>query len=73
VASYLYAQGVELLTAIPGGNRSATFIFKNDNGEAEQRALEYYENTSAPVRACFEALGRLKNEADLARGRSPKP
>ena len=73
VASYLYAAGVELITVIPGGSHSADFVFKNDGGEAEQRALEYYENCSAPVRACFEALRQLKIEADQARGRSPKP
>jgi hypothetical protein len=71
-AAYLYAQGIELLEVIPGGSRSASFVFKNDGGEAEQRALEYYENTSG-VRACFEALRQLKTEADQARSRSPKP
>jgi hypothetical protein len=72
-AAYLYAAGVELLEVIPGGSRSASFVFKNYNGEAEQRACEYFENASMPVRACFEALKQLKVEADRARWRSPKP
>jgi hypothetical protein len=73
IASFLYAHGCELLTVIPGGNRSADFVFKSDGGEAEQRACEFYENKPEPVRACFEALRQLKTEADQARWRSPKP
>jgi hypothetical protein len=71
-AAFLYAEGTVLVAASPNAGRSAIFTFDNKDGQAEEKARDYQHYKASPVKAVFEALGRLKVEADLARGRPPK-
>lgn len=72
-ASFVYARDVQLVTVNVDGGRSAIFIFNNADGGVDRALQEYYGGGLISGRALHEALRVLKEEADIARGRPPRP
>jgi hypothetical protein len=66
-AAYVYCKGGRLLT-VEGTPGRAKFRFDNKDGFAQRIALEYVQDTAAPAKSLFSALGALKHEADQALG-----
>jgi hypothetical protein len=72
LAASLYAQGIQLISAIPQQGRSSTFVFCNQDGAADV-AIKAYFNRQAlvPAKDLFDALSQLKREANAAVGKAP--
>jgi hypothetical protein len=71
-ASFIYARGVQLVTVVTDRGRSSIFIFNNADNGADLALQDYYAGGLVSGRDLHEALGVLKKEADMVRGRPPR-
>ena len=72
LAASLYAQGIQLISAIPQRGRSSAFVFDNQDGAADVAVKAYFARQAlVPAKDLFEALSQLKREANAAVGKAP--